>query len=154
MPTSTRCPARPVTPGRGRRSCSTCCWTWCCGPASTGCRRCGWCSPWSPACRPPSAGAPRPGTTARPCPRGPRGRVVLTLVAGVQTALGGDARAELNGRIVSAETARQLLNALTGAGLAEEALDQLRRLADSDATTDTAAAATDDEARDEAEAEP
>nr|WP_246324770.1 HNH endonuclease [Petropleomorpha daqingensis] len=59
-------------------------------------------------------------------------QVVLTLVAAVQTVLGGDAPAELNGRIVSAETARQLLNALTGAGLGDGALAELRRIADND----------------------
>nr|WP_246325056.1 HNH endonuclease [Petropleomorpha daqingensis] len=60
-------------------------------------------------------------------------QVVLTLVASVQTALGGDQPAELNGRIVSAETARQLLNALTGAGLGDGALAELRRIAEEDA---------------------
>src|SRR3954454_21446183 len=58
-------------------------------------------------------------------------QVVLTLVAAVQTVLGGDAPAELNGRIVSAETARALLNALTGAGLGDGVLDELQRIADS-----------------------
>ncbi|NYJ08372.1 hypothetical protein [Petropleomorpha daqingensis] len=59
-------------------------------------------------------------------------QVVLTLVASVQTALGGDQPAELNGRIVSAETARQLLNALTGVGLGDGALAELRRIADTE----------------------
>jgi hypothetical protein len=66
-------------------------------------------------------------------------QVVLTLVAAVQTALGGDQPAELNGQVVSAETARQLLNALTGAGLGEGVLAELRRIADGDpADPDTA----------------
>ncbi|MGY1603241.1 HNH endonuclease [Geodermatophilus sp. SYSU D00815] len=56
-------------------------------------------------------------------------QVVLTLVLAVQTALGGDAPAELNGRVVSAETARQLLDALAGAGLGAGALAELQRLA-------------------------
>src|SRR3954451_12011368 len=56
-------------------------------------------------------------------------QVVLTLVAAVQTVLGGDTPAELNGRIVSAETARQLLDALTGAGLGDGGIAELRRLA-------------------------
>jgi hypothetical protein len=66
-------------------------------------------------------------------------QVVLTLVAAVQTTLGGDAPAQLNGRVVSAETARQLLNALTGAGLGEGVLAELRRIAGADeADTDEA----------------
>jgi hypothetical protein len=60
-------------------------------------------------------------------------QVILTLVAGVHTVLGGDAPAELNGQVVSAETARQLLNALTGAGLGDGVLAELRGLADADA---------------------
>jgi hypothetical protein len=60
-------------------------------------------------------------------------QVVLTLVAAVQTALGGDEPAELNGQVVSAETARQLLDALTGAGLGDGVLTELRRLAGEDA---------------------
>src|SRR4051794_21272424 len=68
-------------------------------------------------------------------------QVVLTLVAAVQTVLGGDAPAELNGRIVSAETARQLLNALTGAGLGEGVLEELRRIAAGPESADDAEAA-------------
>ena len=60
-------------------------------------------------------------------------QVVLTLVAAVQTALGGDQPAELNGQVVSAETARQLLDALTGAGLGNGVMTELRRLAGEDA---------------------
>jgi len=77
-------------------------------------------------------------------------RVALTLVAAVSTVLGGDAPGELNGRIVSAETARQLLNALTGAGLGDGVLDELRRLADGDGEpgaderADAASAGSDD----------
>src|SRR4051794_5664153 len=67
-------------------------------------------------------------------------RVLLTLVAPLQTALGGDAPAELNGRVVAAETARQLLNALTGAGVGEGALAELQDLAATDTeATDTEA---------------
>src|SRR3954449_9857362 len=77
-------------------------------------------------------------------------RVVLTLVAAVQTALGGDAPAELNGKVVSAETARQLLNALTGAGLGDGVLAELRRIA---ATADPGPTA-DEEAQPADEAEP
>jgi hypothetical protein len=57
-------------------------------------------------------------------------QVLLTLVAPLQTALGGDGPAELNGRTISAEAARQLLDMITGAGLGEGALAELRRLAD------------------------
>jgi len=60
-------------------------------------------------------------------------QVVLTLVAAVQTALGGDQPAELNGHVVSPETARQLLDALTGAGLGNGVPTELRRLAGEDA---------------------
>src|SRR4051794_5702440 len=74
-------------------------------------------------------------------------RVVLTLVAAVQTALGGDAPAELNGRIVSAETARQLLNALTGAGLGDGVLAELRRIADPTDPGPTTEEAQPDEAK-------
>ncbi|WP_448627993.1 DUF222 domain-containing protein [Geodermatophilus sp. URMC 64] len=59
----------------------------------------------------------RPGEGGRPPVQ-----VTLTLVAAVQTLLGGDAPGELNGQVVSADTARQLLRALTGAELGEEAL--------------------------------
>ncbi|WP_448628280.1 HNH endonuclease [Geodermatophilus sp. URMC 64] len=67
----------------------------------------------------------RPGASATPPVQ-----VVLTLVASVQTALGGDAPASLNGRVVSAETARQVLNALAGAGLGDGVLEELRHLTD------------------------
>jgi hypothetical protein len=77
----------------------------------------------------------RPGES-----RLPPVRVVLTLVAAVQTALGGDQPAELNGQVVSAETARQLLNALTGADLGEGVLAELRRIAGDDADSDNVAA--------------
>jgi hypothetical protein len=70
----------------------------------------------------------RPGETGLP-----PAQVVLTLVAAVQTTLGGDQPAELNGQVVSAETARQLLNALTGVGLGDGVLTELRRLAAEDA---------------------
>src|SRR3954469_23988465 len=56
-------------------------------------------------------------------------QVLLTLIAPLQTVLGGDAPAELNGRVIAAETARALLNALTGAGLGDGVLTELRHLA-------------------------
>jgi hypothetical protein len=49
-------------------------------------------------------------------------RVDLTLVAPLATALGGDLPAELNGDVISAETARQLLRLLTGAAVGDGAL--------------------------------
>ncbi|MGY1616858.1 HNH endonuclease [Geodermatophilus sp. SYSU D00691] len=70
-------------------------------------------------------------------------QVVLTLVMAVQTALGGDTPAELNGRVVSAETARQLLDALAGAGPGAGALADLQRLADADAADADGPAADD-----------
>ena len=57
----------------------------------------------------------RPGESGHPPVQ-----VVLTLVASVSTVLGGDEPAELGGRTVSAETARQLLHALTGAAVVPE----------------------------------
>src|SRR4051794_6931298 len=66
----------------------------------------------------------RPGEHALPPVQ-----VLLTLIAPLATVLGGDAPAELNGRVIAAETARALLNALTGAGLGEGAVAELRRLA-------------------------
>src|SRR3954453_2247160 len=68
-------------------------------------------------------------------------QVALTLVAGVATTLGGDASAELNGQVVSAETARQLLHALTGADLGAGALAELTRRVGA-APADTAPAHT------------
>src|SRR3954454_19736573 len=65
-------------------------------------------------------------------------QVILTLVASVRTVLGGDEPALLGGSVVSAETARQLLNALTGVGLGEGVLAELRHLADGeDASADS-----------------
>src|SRR3954452_2735176 len=58
-------------------------------------------------------------------------RVLLTLVAPLQTTLGGDQPAELNGQVVSAETARQMLNSVAGTRLGEGALTDLRRPAES-----------------------
>jgi hypothetical protein len=66
----------------------------------------------------------RPGTSEVPPVQ-----VVLTLVAGVPTLLGGDQPAELGAGVVSAETARQLLDAVTGTGLGEGVLADLRRSA-------------------------
>jgi len=69
-------------------------------------------------------------------------QVLLTLIAPLATVLGGDAPAELNGRVIAAETARALLNALTGARLGDGVATELRHLAgvhDPD-TADTAEA--------------
>src|SRR5215218_714055 len=81
----------------------------------------------------------RPGGTAVPV------RVVLTVVAGAQTLLGGDGPAEIDGQPVAAETARTLLRLLTGSPLGAAALAELRHLAEA---ADTAAADAEDAAAD------
>jgi hypothetical protein len=68
-------------------------------------------------------------------------RVDLTLVAPLVTALGGDLPAELNGDVISAETARQLLRLLTGAAVGNGALAEYAAAAGSATGSATAAAA-------------